>query len=102
MERKTPYKSEYYKGEIFAMAAAKIRHNALKDNFVALMMNHLRGKSCRTYSSDQSVLTATEDGLYSYPDIIAICGPPRFTDLVKDTVTNPTVIVEVLSKGFGR
>ncbi|MFN4147430.1 MAG: Uma2 family endonuclease, partial [Runella sp.] len=46
----------------------------------------------------QRVLTATDDGLYSYPDIIVICGSPRFTDMVKDTVTNPSVIVEILSK----
>ncbi|MFN4147070.1 MAG: Uma2 family endonuclease, partial [Runella sp.] len=44
MERKATYKSEYYQGEIFAMAGAKIRHNAIKDNMVALMMTHLRKK----------------------------------------------------------
>jgi Uma2 family endonuclease len=60
MERKAAYKSEYFRGEIFAMAGAKIRHNAIKDNLVASMMTFLRGKGCRTFSSDQRILTATE------------------------------------------
>ena len=49
-------------------------------------------------SSDQRILTRHTDGLYSYPDIVIVCGKPQFSDLYKDTVMNPVVIVEVLSK----
>lgn len=98
MERSASYKSEYFRGEIFAMAGAKPRHNRLVGNLNILIGGHLWRKKCQIFGSDQRVLTATNDGLYSYPDLTIICGPPRFTDLVKDTVTNPTIIVEVLSK----
>jgi Uma2 family endonuclease len=98
MERQAPYKSEYYRGEIFAMAGATTRHNVVKDNLIFNTMLRLRGKSCRTMSSDQRILTRHTDGLYSYPDIVIVCGKPQFSDLYKDTVMNPVVIVEVLSK----
>ena len=98
MERQAPYKSEYYRGEIFAMAGATTRHNVVKDNLIFNTMLRLRGKPCRTMSSDQRILTRHTDGLYSYPDIVIVCGKPQFSDLYKDTVMNPIVIVEVLSK----
>ncbi|MCP1386463.1 Uma2 family endonuclease [Runella salmonicolor] len=99
MERKAVYKSEYFRGEIFAMAGAKPRHNRITGNLNILIGSHLWKKRCQVFGSDQRVLTATEDGLYSYPDLSIVCGPPRFTDLVSDTIINPTIIVEVLSKG---
>lgn len=99
MERKATYKSEYYKGEIFAMAGAKPRHNRIVGNLTILIGTHLWRKRCQIFGSDQRILTATQDGLYSYPDLSIICGPPRFTDMVRDTITNPTIIIEVLSKG---
>jgi Uma2 family endonuclease len=98
MERQAPYKSEYYRGEIFAMAGATTRHNVVADNLSANLNMGLRKKGCRTMSSDQRILTRHTDGLYSYPDIVIVCGKPQFSDLYKDTVMNPVVIVEVLSK----
>lgn len=98
MERQAPYKSEYYRGEIFAMAGATTRHNVVSDNLSANLNMALRKKGCRTMSSDQRILTRHTDGLYSYPDIVIVCGKPQFSDLYKDTVMNPIVIVEVLSK----
>lgn len=98
IERKAPYKSEYFRGEIFAMAGATTRHNVVSDNLSANLNMALRKKGCRTMSSDQRILTRHTDGLYSYPDIVIVCGKPQFSDLYKDTVMNPVVIVEVLSK----
>ncbi|WP_428658088.1 Uma2 family endonuclease [Runella sp.] len=98
IERNATYKSEYYRGEIFAMAGATTRHNVVKDNLVFNIKLNLRGKPCRTMSSDQRILTRHTDGLYSYPDIVVVCGKPQFSDLYKDTVMNPLIIVEVLSK----
>ena len=42
-------------------------------------------------------IATNEKGLYSYPDLAVICGQPTFYDGTKDVVTNPTLIVEVLS-----
>jgi len=49
-------------------------------------------------SSEQRTLTRHDDGLYSCPDIVVVCNKPQFSDLYKDTVMNPVVIVEVLPK----
>ena len=99
MEREATYKSEYYRGEIFAMAGASTRHNVVKDNCIFGINLKLRGKPCRTMSSDQRILTRHTDGLYSYPDVIVLCGKPQFSDMYKDTLMNPLIIVEILSKG---
>jgi Uma2 family endonuclease len=57
----------------------------------------LKGKSCKSYSSDLRVHIPVS-GLYTYPDFLIICGKNEFLDAQKDTILNPTVIVEVLSK----
>jgi Uma2 family endonuclease len=55
LERKAPLKSEYYKGEIFAMAGAKRNHNLLVTNLCREISSALRGKPCEVYSSDMRV-----------------------------------------------
>ena len=96
IERKAEFKSEYYNGEMFAMAGAKSSHNLIKTNLTREFSLQLRSRPCRVYSSDQRVLVAPT-GLYTYPDIVVVCGAPRLLDGELDTLLNPTVIVEVLS-----
>jgi Uma2 family endonuclease len=96
LERKSSYKSEYWDGEIFAMAGASERHNLISLNVGAELRTQLRGRNCRVYPSDMRVrIPAT--GLYTYPAIIVVCGKPQFEDREQDTLLNPTLIVEVLS-----
>ncbi|MBZ5725206.1 MAG: Uma2 family endonuclease [Acidobacteriia bacterium] len=95
-ERKAERKSEYYKGEMFAMAGASPRHAEIVTNLVAEFRQRLKTKPCKVYSTDVR-LRVTPTGLYTYPDVIVVCGPPQFADDQKDTLLNPTVIVEVLS-----
>jgi len=96
IERRAEYKSEYYKGEMFAMAGAKQAHNLLVGNLVAGLHRQLRSRPCQVYPSDMRVrVTAT--GLYTYPDVIAVCVEPRFLDDQKDTLLNPGLLIEVLS-----
>ncbi|MCY7349397.1 MAG: Uma2 family endonuclease [Cytophagaceae bacterium] len=109
LERKSSYKSEYYDGEIFpmgdfegdtpeAMAGARSRHNAIKENAAFGLNVHVRKTGgCRVFTSDQRVHIPA-NGLYTYPDVVVICGKPHFTDSEFDTFTNPVLIVEVLSK----
>src|SRR5439155_1326547 len=56
-----------------------------------------RGKGCRAYSSDMRV-QVQPNGLYTYPDVAVACPPIEFLDESRDTLLNPQVIVEVLSK----
>jgi len=97
LERKAEYKSEYFNGEIFAMTGASRRHNLVAANVLAALHLQLRKRPCEIYSSDMRV-KVSPTGLYTYPDVVIVCGEPMFDDEQKDTLLNPTVLVEVLSK----
>jgi len=96
LERQASFKSEYYGGEIFAMAGASPEHNFITANIIAALTPLLRRNGCRVLASDQRIATAS--GHYFYADVSAVCGEPRFSDRQKDTLINPVLIVEVLSK----
>ena len=95
-ERRAEYKSEYFAGEIVAMAGAKRRHNLISSNVAVSLGTQLREKPCEMYSNDMRV-QADGEKQYSYPDVVVVCGEPQFRDGREDTLLNPTVIVEVLS-----
>jgi len=96
IERKAEYKSEYYAGEMFAMAGAQEPHNVIAINALAVLHSQFRGRPCRVYGSDLRV-RVSQTGLYTYPDISAVCGQPRLEDDHLDTLLNPNLIIEVLS-----
>ena len=97
IERKAEYKSEYFNGEMFAMAGASERHVLIVTNVVAELRGQLRRRPCTVYSTDLRV-RVSPTGLYTYPDIVVVCGQPQFADAQRDTLLNPTLIVEVLSE----
>jgi len=101
IEKRAEFKSEFYRGEMFAMADASIPHNLIKDNTLIEIGSRLKGSPCRTYSSDQRVLVEAT-GLYTYPDILIVCGPETLDLNDKDTLTNPTTIIEILSPSTER
>jgi Uma2 family endonuclease len=97
IERKAEFKSEYYQGEMFAMSGARRAHNLIAMAAGASLYQQLRGRRCEAYPGDMRVrVTAT--GLYTYPDVVIVCGEPQFLADTFDTLLNPTVIVEVLSE----
>lgn len=96
LERKAQCKSEYLAGEIFAMSGASEQHNLITLNVAAALHAQFRGRLCRAYTSDMRV-KVSPTGLYTYPDVVALCGEPQFDDEQRDTLLNPTVIIEVLS-----
>ncbi len=100
LERAAEYKSEYYRGEIFAMSGARFNHNRIKENVSIELGLFLKGKSCSSLSSDMRV-HIPENTLYTYPDILIVCGEPEFQDDHMDTLLNPSVIIEVLSPSTG-
>lgn len=95
-ERRAEYKSEYFAGEIVAMAGAKRKHNLIAGNIFASLYAQLREKPCEVYSNDMKV-QADKAKQFSYPDVVVVCGEPQFRDNQDDVLQNPTVIVEVLS-----
>src|SRR6266404_1708800 len=96
IERKAEFKSEYFQGEMFAMAGAREAHNLIALNLAAALHPQLRARPCRAYISDMRVRVSAT-GLYTYPDILVVCGEPQFLDERRDTLLNPNLIVEVLS-----
>jgi Uma2 family endonuclease len=97
LERKAEYKSEYLSGEIFAMGGASRRHNLISLNIGAEFRTQLKQRPCEVYTSDMRVKVSAT-GLYTYPDVVVVCGEPAFEDAEVDTLLNPTLLVEVLSK----
>ena len=96
IERAAESKSEYISGEIIAMAGASWKHGLIKSNVEASLRSGLQGKPCRAMSSDLRVQAGSS---YLYPDVVVACGKAQFHDDANlDTLLNPTVIVEVLSK----
>ena len=96
IERKSEIRSEYLNGEIFAMVGASRAHNLIVANITRELTQQLKGKSCELYPNDMRVrIPAT--GLYTYPDVVVVCGEPLFEDEHVDTLLNPTLIIEVLS-----
>lgn len=97
MERKSPIKSEYYMGEIFAMAGAKRNHNLIVTNLLRELSIYLKSKPCEVYPSDMKVKNA-RDSFYTYPDVTVVCGKPEFLDDKQEVLLNPQLIFEVLSE----
>ena len=97
IERKAEFRSEYFGGEIFAMSGARRNHNKIATNVSGLIWQHLKGRDCESYSNDMRVFVP-KTRLYTYPDVVVVCGEPQFQDDVFDTLLNPILLIEVLSE----
>jgi Uma2 family endonuclease len=96
-ERLSEVKHELIDGEIFEMAGAVKRHNQISANIIRLLGNQLLERDCNAFSSDMRVKISAA-GNYTYPDIVAVCGEEIYEDETEDTLINPQLIIEVLSK----
>jgi len=96
LEREAEFKSEYLDGIIYAMSGGSPQHSEITANVTIALGSQLRGKPCHVFSSDLKVATDPH-GLYAYPDLSIVCDEPRVQDEHRHVITNPTVIVEVLS-----
>jgi Uma2 family endonuclease len=97
IERRAEYKSEYIDGEIIAMTGASRRHNLIAVNITREISQQLKGRRCEGYGSDMRVRVPSTR-LYTYPDVVVVCGEPEFEDDFVDTLLNPTLIVGALSE----
>jgi Uma2 family endonuclease len=96
LERSAEFKSEYFDGEIFAMAGASESHNLIVINAIRELSIQLKKRPCKVYANDMRV-RVSPTGLFTYPDVMVVCGQTQFDDSHLDTLLNPTLIVEVLS-----
>jgi Uma2 family endonuclease len=97
IERAASNRSIFYRGEMFAMTGAKETHVLVTGNLLANIWNQFEDRPCRVYASDMRVKNV-RTGSYFYPDIAALCHDPELADSHGDTLTNPQVVIEVLSK----
>jgi len=96
-EEDAAYKSEYFAGEIFAVAGGSFNHAMISGNVYAALHQFARSKSCTAFTSNMKLLVKA-NGLYTYPDAMLVCGRPEFAPGRNDTVINPNLLVEVLSE----
>jgi Uma2 family endonuclease len=95
-DRESEIRHEFYGGEIFAMSGASRKHNLVNGNVYAALRPQVSSRGCEIYASDMRIRIPATD-LCTYPDVVVVCGEPRFEDEKEDTLLNPTLIVEVLS-----
>ena len=96
VEEMSSVRHEFVDGQIFAMAGGTPEHAALSAAALVLLGSKLRGGRCRPYSSDLRIRVLAT-GLATYPDAAVICGEALRDPASPSHVTNPSVVVEVLS-----
>jgi Uma2 family endonuclease len=97
LERASEMKHEFYDGEVFHKTGGTPAHSLIATNFAAETRAALKDRPCVVYNSDLRV-KVNPTGQYTYPDVTIACGQHQFDDEQQDTLINPTVVVEVLSK----
>jgi Uma2 family endonuclease len=104
LERAAEDRHEYLDGDIYAMAGESPEHGAICMNLSVSIGGQLRGTPCQAFAKDMKVRSgpvprpgASMKGLFSYPDLVVVCGAMQFHDQFRDVLLNPTCIIEVLS-----
>jgi Uma2 family endonuclease len=97
LEEKAEYKHEYRNGEIVAMAGGTINHNEIAGNVYANLKFALKGQKYRVFIGDVR-LWIPRYNQYTYPDVMVISGDPIYHQKGNTTITNPLLIMEVLSQ----
>lgn len=95
-ERVAEAKSEYYRGQVFAMAGGTPAYSAIAVNIAAVLKQALGGQGCTVYNSDLKIGIVLADA-YVYPDVSVVCGPPELVPGTNDVLANPVLVAEVLS-----
>ena len=97
LEESAEYKSEYYQGEIFAMAGGSSNHNRIALNLASHLNIGLMDTKCQAFISDLRIWIASED-FFTYPDIFIVCNKIEYYPKRTDIILNPLIIIEVLSR----
>ncbi len=97
-------KHDYVYGEVFAMSGSTEPHNIIAGNFFVALHRAFAGTDCTVYNEGMRV-QVEKNGRYTYPDVSAVCGDRAFSTPRRTPLTNPSLIVEVLSdrtEGYDR
>jgi Uma2 family endonuclease len=97
LEEVAEFRSEYFRGEIFAMAGATANHGRISLACARLIGNALENSQCELFSNETK-LRIPNDDIYYYPEFSALCGTPDFEDSKETILKNPALIIEVLSE----
>ena len=100
MEEAAVYKSEFRNGEVLAMSGGTPNHSEIIANTLTQLKNAMKGSLCRVFDSNLKVKIETSN-TYVYPDATVICGKPKLDEKSNHVITNPMLIVEVLSESTG-
>jgi len=95
LEGASNVKHEFWDGQIYGMAGGTPEHAALAAAVTGLLFAQIRAGQCRAHNSDLRV-RVLDTGLATYPDVTVVCGPSERDPSDKNSVTNPSLIVEVL------
>jgi len=95
LERAAEFRHFFYHGEMRAMPVNPVRNALIGTNLSGNLWGALRGRSCFLGAFDMRTRVTT--GFITYPDIVAVCGEAKFADGRRDTLLNPSLIIEVLS-----
>ncbi len=98
-EQGSDERHEYIYGRVYAMAGASENHNLITGNIFAALHRSFRKRPCKAYQESMRVMAGKN---FVYPDVVALCGEPQFAESVFDTLTNPQVVIEVLSPSTQR
>ena len=96
LERVSEIRHEFLDGLVYAMAGETPDHSTICFNLATIIGSQIRDKACRGFSPNMRV-RAGLGGLYAYPDLMIVCGTPKFQDEHGDVLLNPNVVFEVLS-----
>jgi Uma2 family endonuclease len=109
MEREAEERHEYIDGYIYEMAGESQEHGEICSNLSGIIVPQISGTNCRARIGNTKVRTGprpkssrSRRGMFSYPDLLIVCGEMRFHDEHRDVLINPTVIIEVLSESTER
>jgi Uma2 family endonuclease len=98
LEEQSEVRHEFLDGEVFEMEAATIRHQQIGANFFGTVRPLIKPHGCEVHFSGTRVATSVK-GLYTYPDLVIFCGQPKMWDSAPNTLSNPKVLIEILSQG---
>ena len=96
LEERATERSEYFQGSIYSMSGGTLNHNRILNNIARKLGEKLEGGDCEVFTSDVRLRVEAHD-LFTYPDLMVVCGKAQMYKNRSDTVTDATVLLEVLS-----
>jgi len=97
LEKKSEERYEFYNGEVFCMSGVSPNHAQIETNLITSLNSKLRDRGCRVFPANMRIKVPAAPP-YRYPDIVVVCDKPIYEKIGGiDTLTNPMLIIEVLS-----